>query len=157
MGLFPYLCKGMVSFLFSQPNKSLPFLNKNKNKNDSMSTKKKTVTKINYARLLPAMVKADIAHVRLQDALVTLWNKEGVNKLKPLEFRKGFIAFAISKKYDKRWAMEVAVAAGFRARAAGGGRKKTKPAKGSAEAAMAIVKAMPAKELQRFKKMLAAM
>jgi hypothetical protein len=118
----------------------------------------KTVTKkINYAKLLPAMVAADVAHVRLQDALLTLWNDEGVNKHKPMEFRKGFIEFAISKKYDKRWAMEVAVAAGFRARAAGGGRKKTKPAKDTAEAAFAIAKALPAKELKKLIKMLAAL
>jgi hypothetical protein len=123
-----------------------------------MSTKKKTVTKkINYARLLPAMVAADIAHVRLQDALVTLWNEEGVDKHKTMAFRQGFIEFAVSKKYDRRWAMEVAVAAGFRARAKGGGRKKTKPAKDTAEAAFAVAKALPAKELKKLIKMLAAL
>jgi hypothetical protein len=53
--------------------------------------------------------------------------------------------------------MEVAVAAGFRARAAGGGRKKTKPAKDTAEAAFAIAKALPAKELKKLIKMLAAL
>ena len=90
------------------------------------------------------------------DALSTLWDKQA-DKSKPMEFRKGFIEFAVSKKYDRRWAMEIAVAAGFRARAAGGGRKSTKPAKGTAEAALVIVKAMSLKERNRFIKMLAAL
>jgi hypothetical protein len=113
-------------------------------------------TKVNYASLLPLMASVHKAELTLMDALLALWNK--TDKKDPMEFRRGFIEFAEANNYDRRWAMEVAVAAGFRARAAGGGRKKTaKPAKGSAEAAMAIVKAMPEKELKRFKKMLAAL
>ena len=90
------------------------------------------------------------------NALLALWDKQA-DKSKPMEFRKGFIEFATANNYDRRWAMEIAVAAGFRARAAGGGRKSTKPAKGTAEAVMAQAKALPAKELKRLMKMLAAL
>jgi len=126
-----------------------------------MSTKKKTVTKkitkkVNYARLLPKMIKADAVTMKLADALIILWNEEG-DKSKPMAFRQGFIEFAVAKKYDKRWAMDVATKAGFRARAAGGGRKPTKPDKNTAEAVMAQAKALPVKELKRLMKMLAAL
>jgi hypothetical protein len=113
-------------------------------------------TKVNYSTLLPLMASCHKAEVTLMDALLTLWSKQE-DKSKPMEFRKGFIEFAVSNKYDRRWAMEIAVAAGFRARAAGGGRKSTKPAKGTAEAVMAQAKALPAKELKRLMKMLAAL
>ena len=112
-------------------------------------------TKTNYASLLPLMAACHKSELTLMDALLTLWDKQA-DKSKPMEFRKGFIEFAVSNKYDKRWAMEIAVAAGFRARAAGGGRKSTKPAKGTAEAVMAQAKALPAKELKRLIKMLAS-
>jgi hypothetical protein len=116
----------------------------------------KTNTKTNYTSLLPLMASCHKAEVTLMDALLTLWDKQ-IDKSKPMEFRKGFIEFAVSNKYDRRWAMEIAVAAGFRARAAGGGRKKTKPDKNTAEAAFAIAKALPAKEIKRLMKMLAAL
>ena len=112
-------------------------------------------TKTNYASLLPLMAACHKAEVTLMDALLALWDK--TDKSKPMEFRKGFIEFAVANKYDRRWAMEIAVAAGFRARATGGGRKSTKPAKGTAEAVMAQAKALPAKELKRLIKMLAAL
>ena len=102
------------------------------------------------------MKLADAVTMKLADALIILWNDEG-DKTKPMEFRAGFIRFAESKKYDRRWAMDVATKAGFRARAAGGGRKKTKPAKDTAEAAFAVAKALPAKEIKRLMKMLAAL
>jgi hypothetical protein len=116
----------------------------------------KTNTKTNYASLLPIMKAVHAAEMSLMDALLALWDKQA-DKSKPMEFRKGFIEFAVANKYDRRWAMEIAVAAGFRARAAGGGRKSTKPAKNTAEALMAQAKALPAKELKRFMKMLAAL
>jgi hypothetical protein len=115
----------------------------------------KTNNKVNYSTLLPIMKAVHEAEMSLMDALLALWSK--TDKSKPMEFRKGFIEFAVANKYDRRWAMEIAVAAGFRARAAGGGRKSTKPAKGSAEAALVIVKAMTLKERNRFMKMLAAL
>ena len=148
----------MVSFLFSQPNKSLPFLNKNKYTYMNKTNKKVTAA-VDYNKLLPKMGMVDKAECSLADALRKLWDgtirKRGDVSL--LEFRKGFIAFAVAKKYDKRWAMEIAVKAGFRGRAAGGGRKKTKPNKNTAEAAFAVAKALPAKELKRLMKMLAAL
>lgn len=101
------------------------------------------------------MVRADAETMKLADALITLWNAQDVRDEKA--FRKGFIEFAVSKKYDRRWAMEVAVAAGFRARATGGGRKKTKPAKDTAEAVLAQAKVLSSKELKRLIKMLAAL
>jgi hypothetical protein len=116
----------------------------------------KTNTKTNYASLLPLMASCHKAEVTLMDALLTLWDKQA-DKSKPMEFRKGFIEFAEANNYDRRWAMEIAVAAGFRARAAGGGRKSTKPAKNTAEAVMAQAKALPAKELKRLMKMLASL
>ena len=116
----------------------------------------KTNNKVNYSTLLPIMKAVHAAEMSLMDALLALWNKQD-DKSKPMEFRKGFIEFATANKYDRRWAMEIAVAAGFRARAAGGGRKSTKPAKGTAEAVMAQAKALPAKELKRLMKMLAAL
>jgi hypothetical protein len=116
----------------------------------------KTNTKTNYASLLPLMASCHKAEVTLMDALLALWNKQ-IDKSNPMEFRKGFIEFAVSNGYDRRWAMEIAVSAGFRARAAGGGRKATKPAKGTAEAVLAQAKALPAKELKRLIKMLASL
>ena len=113
-------------------------------------------TKTNYASLLPLMKAVHKAEVTLGAALEALWETQK-HIMKPLEFRAGFIAFAVANNYDKRWAMEIAVAAGFRARATGGGRKSTKPAKGTAEAVMAQAKALPAKELKRLIKMLAAL
>ena len=120
-----------------------------------MNTNKKVTVTINYASLLPAMVRADAETMKLADALITLWNAQDVRDEKA--FRKGFIEFAVSRKYDRRWAMDVCTKAGFRARAAGGGRKKTKPTKDTAEAALAIVKALTLKERNRFIKMLAAL
>lgn len=120
-----------------------------KNKN------KKNVS-INFSSLLPLMKAVHKAEVTLMDALIALWDKQ-VDKSNPIAFRTGFVEFAVRNKYDRRWAMEVCVDAGFRARATGGGRKSTKPAKGSAEAAIAVVQALTLKELNRFKKMLAAL
>lgn len=118
-------------------------------------TNKKQNVSINFSSLLPLMKAVHKAEVTLMDALLALWNKQA-DKSKPMEFRKSFIAFAISHKYDRRWAMEVCVEAGFRARSAGGGRKKTTPDRNTAEAAMVVVQALPAKELKRFMKMLAS-
>ena len=115
----------------------------------------KTNKKVNYASLLPLMASVHKAEVSLMSALLTLWETQE-HIMKPMEFRAGFVAFAVANGYDKRWAMEVCVEAGFRARAAGGGRKKTKPAKDTAEAVLAQAKALPAKELKRLIKMLAA-
>ncbi len=81
---------------------------------------------IDFTSLLPLMLSVHKAEMTLMDALLALWDKQ-TDKSKPMEFRKGFIEFAVANKYDRRWAMEIAVAAGFRARAAGGGRKKSKP------------------------------
>lgn len=81
--------------------------------------------KVDYTSLLPLMLSVHKAEMTLMDALLALWDKQ-TDKSKPMEFRKGFIEFAVANKYDRRWAMEIAVAAGFRARAAGGGRKKSK-------------------------------
>ncbi len=118
-------------------------------------TNKKQNVSINFSSLLPLMKAVHKAEVTLMDALLALWEK--TDKSNPLAFRKGFVEFAVKNKYDRRWAMEVCVAAGFRARAAGGGRKSTKPAKGTAEAGIAVVKAMSLKERKRFMKMLAAL
>lgn len=120
-----------------------------------MKTDKKQNVAINFSSLLPLMKRVHEAEVSLMDALRSLWNAQA-DKSNPLAFRKAFIEFATANKYDRRWAMEVAVDAGFRARAAGGGRKSTKPAKGTAEAVMAQAKALPAKELKRLIKMLAS-
>ncbi len=85
---------------------------------------------IDYTSLLPLMLSVHKAEMTLMDALLALWNKQA-DKSKPMEFRKGFIEFAVANKYDRRWAMEIAVAAGFRARAAGGGRKASDKPKAS--------------------------
>jgi hypothetical protein len=116
----------------------------------------KTNKKVNYASLLPLMASVHKAEVTLMSALLTLWETQE-HIMKPMEFRAGFIAFAVANGYDKRWAMEVCVEAGFRARAAGGGRKKTTPDKNTAEAVAKMAKALPAKELKKLIKLLAAM
>lgn len=87
----------------------------------------KNTASIDFTSLLPLMHAVHKAEVSLMDALLALWNAQA-DKSNPMAFRKAFIEFAVANKYDRRWAMEVAVDAGFRARAAGGGRKKSKPA-----------------------------
>jgi len=89
---------------------------------------KQNKNSIDYTSLLPLMYAVHKAEMTLMDALLALWDKQ-TDKGKPMEFRRAFIDFAVANKYDRRWAMEIAVAAGFRARAAGGGRKKSKPSK----------------------------
>jgi hypothetical protein len=117
--------KGDAFFLFGQLNKRIAQLKQiRKQKSMQNKTEKQNV---DYTSLLPLMLSVHKAEMTLMDALLALWNKQ-VDKSKPMEFRKGFIEFAVANKYDRRWAMEIAVAAGFRARAAGGGRKKSKPA-----------------------------
>ncbi len=93
-----------------------------------MKTKVENKNSIDFTSLLPLMLAVHKAEMTLMDALLALWDKQ-VDKSKPMEFRRAFIDFAVANKYDRRWAMEIAVAAGFRARAAGGGRKKSKTSK----------------------------
>jgi hypothetical protein len=89
---------------------------------------------IDFSVLDTAMLGVHKAEVVLMDTLMALWN-EYQGKVEPLVFREAFITHAVSKGYDRRWAMETIVEAGvrlyeskgekniFRARAAGGGRK----------------------------------
>jgi hypothetical protein len=114
----------MRLFLFGQPNKRIAQL-KQIRKQKSMQNKT-AKQNVDYTSLLPLMLSVHKAEMTLMDALLALWDKQ-TDKSKPMEFRKGFIEFAVANKYDRRWAMEIAVAAGFRARAAGGGRKASKP------------------------------
>jgi hypothetical protein len=117
---------------------------------------------IDYTSLLPLMLSVHKAEMTLMDALLELWNKQA-DKSKPMEFRKGFIEFAVANKYDRRWAMEIAVAAGFRARAAGGGRKASKPSdkpsgKGVTPEQLAhMARALDAKGVKKLIALLAAM
>ena len=109
--------------------------------------------KVDYTSLLPLMHAVHKAEMTLMDALLALWGRQ-TDKSKPMEFRKGFIEFAVANKYDRRWAMEIAVAAGFRARAAGGGRKKSKTSKSVSvnkptRADQIDLSAMPKSELRK--------
>jgi len=106
--------------------------NKNKNKNIT----------IDFSVLDTAMIGVHKAEVILMDTLMALW-KMYQGKVEPLVFREAFITHAVSKGYDRRWAMETIVEAGvrmyeskgekniFRARAAGGGRKASDKPKAS--------------------------
>ncbi len=117
---------------------------------------------VDYTSLLPLMLSVHRAEMTLMDALLALWDKQ-TDKSKPMEFRKGFIEFAVANKYDRRWAMEIAVAAGFRARAAGGGRKASKPSdkpsgKGVTPEQLAhMARALDAKGVKKLIALLAAM
>jgi hypothetical protein len=97
---------------------------------------------IDFSVLDTAMLGVHKAEVILMDTLMALWNKYQ-GKVEPLVFREAFITHAVSKGYDRRWAMETIVEAGvrlyeskgekniFRARAAGGGRKASDKPKAS--------------------------
>jgi hypothetical protein len=103
--------------------------------------KNKNIT-IDFSVLDTAMLGVHKAEVILMDTLMALWNKYH-GKVEPLVFREAFITHAVSKGYDRRWAMETIVEAGvrlyeskgekniFRARAAGGGRKASDKPKAS--------------------------
>jgi hypothetical protein len=153
--------KGEAFFLFGQPNKRITQqTNKQTNKQkNSMNTTNKN--KVDYTSLLPLMLSVHKAEMTLMDALLALWDKQ-TDKSKPMEFRKGFIEFAVANKYDRRWAMEIAVAAGFRARAAGGGRKKSKLAdapkgKVTPEQLAHMARALDSKGVKKLIALLAAM
>lgn len=88
-----------------------------------MKTEKKLMKKklmIDFTPLVPLMGAVHRAEIKLMDALLALWEKTDSD---PMEFRRAFVAFAVSKGYTQRWAGEIACAAGFRLRAGGGGRK----------------------------------
>lgn len=88
----------------------------------------KTKQNIDFSSLLPFMEAVHKAEVKLMDALLALWNAQA-DKSNPMAFRRAFVEFAVSKGYSNKWAGEIACDAGFRLRAAGGGRKKSKPSK----------------------------
>lgn len=90
------------------------------------ATKQNKYASVNFTSLEPIMKGIWKGECSLMDALLALWNAQA-DKSAPLEFRKAFVAFAVSKGYDAKWAGIVACDAGFRVRAAGGGRKKSKP------------------------------
>ena len=124
-----------------------------------MKAKQNKTNRIDFTSLLPLMGAVHKAELSLMDALLALWDKQ-TDKSKPMEFRKGFIEFAVANKYDRRWAMEIAVAAGFRARAAGGGRKKSKPApngKVTPEQLAKMAKGLDAKGVKKLIALLVAM
>jgi hypothetical protein len=151
--------KGDAFFLFGQPNKRIAQL-KQIRKQNSMQNKTEKQN-IDYTSLLPLMLSVHKAEMTLMDALLALWDKQ-TDKSKPMEFRKGFIEFAVANKYDRRWAMEIAVAAGFRARAAGGGRKKSKTAdtpkgKVTPEQLAHMARALDSKGVKKLIALLAAM
>jgi hypothetical protein len=152
--------KGDAFFLFGQPNKRTAQL-KQIRKQRSMQNKTEKQN-VDYTSLLPLMLSVHRAEMTLMDALLALWDKQ-TDKSKPMEFRKGFIEFAVANKYDRRWAMEIAVAAGFRARAAGGGRKASKPSdkpsgKGVTPEQLAhMARALDAKGVKKLIALLAAM
>ena len=123
-------------------------------KKTTKTTKTTKTFTINFNPLRAKMKRAHEAPISLRKALIELWNAQKIRDEKV--FRDEFILFAVENEYGRRWAMDVANKAGFKGRAAGGGRKKTKPAKNTAEAALAIVKALTLKERKRFVKMLAA-
>ena len=88
-----------------------------------MKTEKKLMKKklmIDFSPLVPLMGAVHRAEIKLMDALLALWEKTDSD---PMEFRRAFVAFAVSKGYTEKWAGEIACAAGFRLRSAGGGRK----------------------------------
>ena len=123
-------------------------------KKTTKTTKTTKTFTINFNPLRAKMKRAHEAPISLREALIELWNALKIRDEKV--FRNEFILFAVENEYGRRWAMDVANKAGFEGRAAGGGRKKTKPAKDTAEAVLAQAKALPAKELKRLIKMLAS-
>jgi hypothetical protein len=147
-------------FLFGRPNKRITRqTNKQTNKVENKKMKATNKNSIDFTSLLPLMHAVHKAEMTLMDALLALWERQ-VDKSKPMEFRRAFIDFAVANKYDRRWAMEIAVAAGFRARAAGGGRKKSKSKSVSVNkptrADQIDLSAMPKSELKKLMANIAA-
>jgi hypothetical protein len=96
-----------------------------------MKAKQNKTNAIDFTSLLPFMEAVHKAEVKLMDALLAVWHKQD-DKSNPMAFRRAFVEFAVSKGYTARWAGEVACDAGFRVRAAGGGRKASDKPKATA-------------------------
>lgn len=116
---------------------------------------------IDFTSLLPFMEAVHKAEVKLMDALLALWNAQA-DKSNPMAFRRAFVEFAVSKGYSNKWAGEIACDAGFRLRAAGGGRKASdKPkadSKGVTPEQLAhMAKSLDAKGVKKLIALLAAM
>lgn len=113
---------------------------------------------IDFTSLLPFMEAVHKAEVKLMDALLALWNAQA-DKSNPMAFRRAFVEFAVSKGYSNKWAGEIACDAGFRLRAAGGGRKASKPSgKGVTPEQLAhMARALDAKGVKKLIALLVAM
>jgi hypothetical protein len=150
----------MRLFLFCQRNKRIAQL-KQIRKQKSMQNKTEKQN-IDFTSLLPFMEAVHKAEVKLMDALLALWNAQA-DKSNPMAFRRAFVEFAVSKGYSNKWAGEIACDAGFRLRAAGGGRKASKPSdkpsgKGVTPEQLAhMARALDAKGVKKLIALLAAM
>jgi len=115
---------------------------------------KKEKQSIVFTSLKSAMLAVHKAEVTLADKLAAHYGKHSTT-VPVLEYRKAFIAFAVSEGYCPRWAASMLVQAGIRLRAErsdkGSGRKN----KWTAKAVLALIEGMSEAEQKAFARLYA--